>query len=239
MCEYCDDRGLPCLLCGRACMTYHFDRSRCGGCGSNNRPPREWPIFTYCPYCGRNLNEDKNQEQEENEDMSKYVWTAEADETIRRMIDEGARAVDICDVLGCKGEQLKNHLTVLRKRDPDFPRIYSGTVACADDGAEAVAAHVVDLSLAGREAEAAPELPADEPVESVPAPTEATGQENLMAHLVKMVEDREIELKVATAELERLREQVDTYIGMLDIKQAKINEQERAILAMALEIYGG
>ena len=232
MCEYCDEKGLPCLLCGRACMTYHFDRTRCGGCGSNNRPPREWPIFTYCPYCGRNLNEDKN--QEENEDMSKYVWTAEADETIRRMINEGARTVEICDVLGCKGEQLKNHLTVLRKRDPDFPRIYSGTVACADDGAEAVASPVVD-----RESEAAPELPEDKPVERVPAPTEATGQENLMAHLVKMVEDREIELKEATRELERLREQVEVYAGMIDIKQAKIDEQERAILGMAMEIYGG
>lgn len=233
MCEYCDEKGLPCLLCGRACMTYHFDRTRCGGCGSNNRPPREWPIFTYCPYCGRNLNEDKN--QEENEDMSKYVWTAEADETIRRMINEGARTVEICDVLGCKGEQLKNHLTVLRKRDPDFPRIYSGTVACADDGAEAVASPVVDW-----ESEAAPELTADKPEESVPAQaTEATGQENLMAHLVKMVEDREIELKEATRELERLREQVEVYAGMIDIKQAKIDEQERAILAMALEIYGG
>ena len=250
MCEYCDEKGLPFLLCGRACMTFHFERDRCKGCGSVNRPPREWPIFTYCPYCGRNLNENKNQEQqeqqeqEENEYMSKYVWTAEADETIRRMINEGARTVDICDVLGCKGEQLKNHLTVLRKRDPDFPRIDSGTVACADDGAEAVASPAVrqpavDLSLAGREAEVAPELPADKPEERVPAPTEATGQENLMAHLVKMVEDREIELKVATAELERLREQVEVYAGMIDIKQAKIDEQERAILAMALEIYGG
>ena len=234
MCEYCDEKGLPCLLCGRACMTYHFDRSRCGGCGSSNRPPREWPIFTYCPYCGRNLNEEKNQEQEENEDMSKYVWTAEADETIRRMINEGARAVDICDVLGCKGEQLKNHLTVLRKRDPDFPRIYNSSVACADDGAEAVASTVVDW-----EAEAASELPADKPAESVTAPTEATGQENLMAHLVKMVEDREIELKEATRELERLREQVEVYVGMIDIKQAKIDEQERVILGMAMEIYGG
>ena len=194
MCEYCDEKGLPCLLCGRACMTYHFERDRCKGCASVNRPPREWPIFTYCPYCGRNLNDDKNQEQEENEDMSKYVWTAEADETIRRMINEGARAV---------------------------------------------ASPVVDMSLAGREAEAAPELPADKPAESVPAPTEATGQENLMAHLVKMVEDREIELKEATRELERLREQVEVYAGMIDIKQAKIDEQERAILGMAMEIYGG
>lgn len=236
MCEFCDEKGLPCLLCGRACMEYQFDRSRCRGCASANRPPREWPIFTYCPYCGRNLNEDKNQEQEEDKDMSKYVWTAEADETIRRMIEEGARAVDICDVLGCKGEQLKNHLTVLRKRDPDFPRIYSGSAACADDSAEAITAPVVDLSPVGQEAEAAPELPADKPEEITPAPT---SQEKLLEHLVKMVEDREIELKVANTELDRLREQVEVYAGLIDIKQAKIDEQERAILAMALEIYGG
>lgn len=227
MCDYCDEKGLPCLLCGRACMTYHFDRTRCGGCGSKNRPPREWPIFTYCPYCGRNLNEDKNQEQEENEDMSKYVWTAEADETIRRMINEGAPRVDICDALGCTDKQLNNRLCVLRRKDEDFPRLERGRRS-------AVASPVVDW-----EAEAAPELPADKPEESVPAPIEATGQENLMAHLVKMVEDREIELKVATAELERLREQVEVYAGMIDIKQAKIDEQERVILGMAMEIYGG
>ena len=31
MCQYCDEKALPCLMCGRACMEYQLDRTRCRG----------------------------------------------------------------------------------------------------------------------------------------------------------------------------------------------------------------
>lgn len=105
MCEYCDERGLPCLMCGRACMEYQMDRSRCGSCAHANRPPKIWPIFDYCPYCGRDLS-TKN--AKENEDMARVTWTDEMDETVRMMTKDGKSDAEICEALGIESRQLQN-----------------------------------------------------------------------------------------------------------------------------------
>ena len=113
MCQYCDERGLPCLMCGRACMEYQMDRSRCGSCAHANRPPKIWPIFEYCPYCGRDLS-TKNKE---NEDMARVTWTDEMDETIRMMTKDGKSDAEICEELGIESKQLKNRLYNLKVKE--------------------------------------------------------------------------------------------------------------------------
>lgn len=127
MCKFCDEKGLPCLLCGAATMRHKFDRGRCGSCASANRPPREWPVFRFCPYCGRDLgnktSEEPEEEKQEDKEMERYTWTADQDEVIRGMILEGKTVADICDRMGCTDTQLKNHVAVVRRRDPSFPTL--------------------------------------------------------------------------------------------------------------------
>lgn len=127
MCEFCDEKGLPCLLCGAATMRHKFDRGRCGKCVSANRPPREWPVFRFCPYCGRDLgnktSEETEGEKQEDKEMEKYTWTADQDEVIREMILAGKTVADICDRMGCTDTQLKNHVAVVRRRDQSFPTL--------------------------------------------------------------------------------------------------------------------
>ena len=127
MCEFYDEKGLPCLLCGAATMRYQFDRGRCGSCASANRPPREWPVFRFCPYCGRDLgnktSEEPEGEKQEDKEMERYTWTADQDKVIRGMILEGKTVADICDRVGCTDTQLKNHVAVVRRRDPSFPTL--------------------------------------------------------------------------------------------------------------------
>lgn len=127
MCKFCDEKGLPCLLCGAATMRHQFDRGRCGSCASANRPPREWPVFRFCPYCGRDLGNKTSEETEEKKQeeklMEKYVWNADQDHEIRGMILEGKTVADICDRMGCTDTQLKNHVAVVRRRDPSFPTL--------------------------------------------------------------------------------------------------------------------
>lgn len=135
MCEFCDERGLPCLLCGAGFMRYQFDRERCGGCAHVNRPPRQWPVFAFCPYCGRDLSESndfKEKYKGEHGDMeNKYRWTDEADEIVRTMLREGAYKEDICDKLGITDKQLSNRLCVLRSRGEELPRLKSsGRIPC-------------------------------------------------------------------------------------------------------------
>ena len=127
-CEFCDEKGLPCLLCGAATMRHQFDRGRCGSCASANRPQREWPVFRFCPYCGRDLGNKTprrtpRKEKQEETDMERYIWTADQDEVIRGMILEGKTVADICDRMGCTDTQLKNHVAVVRRRDPSFPTL--------------------------------------------------------------------------------------------------------------------
>ena len=114
-------------MCGAATMRHQFDRGRCGSCASANRPPREWPVFRFCPYCGRDLgnksSEETEEEKQEDKEMERYTWTADQDEVIRGMILEGKTVADICDRMGCTDTQLKNHVAVVRRRDPSFPTL--------------------------------------------------------------------------------------------------------------------
>lgn len=108
-------------------MRHQFNRGRCGSCASAKRPPREWPVFRFCPYCGRDLgnktSEETEEEKQEETDMERYTWTADQDEVIREMILEGKTVADICDRMGCTDAQLKNHVAVVRRRDPSFPTL--------------------------------------------------------------------------------------------------------------------
>lgn len=70
MCKYCDEKGYPCLMCGRACMEYQLDRSRCGGCRRDKRPPKEFPPFRFCPYCGCDLDKAVSSDT----DVSKQIF---------------------------------------------------------------------------------------------------------------------------------------------------------------------
>ena len=126
MCEFCDERGLPCLLCDRVTLSYAADRERCKGCQDGQSPPKTYPIFKYCPYCGRELelkNQGNNDEEgEEDTVKEKFVWTKEADYTARTMLEEGAPVADICDKLGCTDKQLYNHISIMRSKDPSYPK---------------------------------------------------------------------------------------------------------------------
>ena len=108
-------------------MRHQFDRGRCGGCANVNRPPREWPVFRFCPYCGRDLgnktSKETEEEKQEEKEMERYTWTADQDEVIRGMILEGKTVADICDRMGCTDTQLKNHVAVVRRRDQSFPTL--------------------------------------------------------------------------------------------------------------------
>lgn len=108
-------------------MRHKFDRGRCGSCASANRPPREWPVFRFCPYCGRDLgsktSEETEEKKQEEKRMEKYVWNADQDHEIREMILAGKTVADICDRMGCTDSQLKNHVAVVRRRDPSFPTL--------------------------------------------------------------------------------------------------------------------
>jgi hypothetical protein len=55
--------------------------------------------------------------------MEKYVWNADQDHEIREMILAGKTVADICDRMGCTDTQLKNHIAVVRRRDPSFPTL--------------------------------------------------------------------------------------------------------------------
>lgn len=100
-----------------------------------NRPPRQWPVFAFCPYCGRDLSESndfKEKYKGEHGDMeNKYKWTDEADEIVRTMMREGAYKEDICDKLGITDKQLSNRLCVPRSRGEELPRLKSrGRIPC-------------------------------------------------------------------------------------------------------------
>lgn len=125
MCKFCDERGLPCLMCGRACMTYNFDRTRRGRCAHGKRPPAEFPVFKFCPYCGRQLNEETSQNQEkekdEEDDMEVYEWTDEKVERLKELVRAGRSRTELAAVFGCNSKCIDNKLTSLRKKDPTLP----------------------------------------------------------------------------------------------------------------------
>lgn len=256
MCEFCDDRGLPCLLCGAGFMRYQFDRGRCGGCAHVNRPPRQWPVFAFCPYCGRDLSESndfKEKYKGEHGDMeNKYRWTDEADEIVRTMLREGAYKEDICDKLGITDKQLRNRLCVLRSRGEELPLLKSsGRIPCEGscNGACETCEKLDEVSE-----EELTEEPEEEHQETI-KPTTRAGD----ADLIRIIEEREVRVReledrvkeqdaVITEARDELRlrrdkaDEMQIRNAMLADRitrlEAAIDRKNRTIAALSEELYG-
>lgn len=226
MCQYCDDKALPCLMCGRACMEYQLDRTRCRGCAKVNRPPDVWPVFRFCPYCGRDLgkNENQNENQKHGEEemaTEKYRWTKEADDTVRAKLESGRTVADICDALGITDKQLQNRVSVLRRSDETFPRLNRGEHA-VEDCEEVTDACEPEVKL------------------------EPKGELNpLEQEMARMIEEREQVLASKEEENRRLRENNQALLKCVDSLRERIGElrvtierKDRIIVKMVAEIYG-
>lgn len=222
MCQYCDDKALPCLMCGRACMEYQLDRTRCRGCAKVNRPPDVWPVFRFCPYCGRDLGKNENQNQGEEEMRTeKYRWTKEADDTVRAMLESGRTVADICDALGITDKQLSNRVSVLRRSDETFPRLNRGE-RVAEDCEEVTEACEPEVKL------------------------EPKGELNpLEKEMARMIEEREQMLVQKEEELQKARQEARWFQDKLDKEivegerlRKKLAEKDRIIVKMVAEIYG-
>jgi hypothetical protein len=236
-------------------MRYQFDRERCGDCGHVNRPPRQWPVFAFCPYCGRDLsksNDFKENKGEHGDMENKYKWTDEADEIVRTMMREGAYKEDICDRMGITDKQLSNRLCVLRSRGEELPRLRSsGRIPCEGscNGACEACEKLDEVS--------AEEL-TDEPEEEHPEtikPTTRAGD----ADLIRMIEEREIRLKekevtiltqgkmiheqecrikAQQEEIETLMLKNEMTANRITRLEAAIDRKNRTIAALSEELYG-
>lgn len=250
MCEFCDEKGLPCLLCGAATMRNKFDRGRCGKCASANRPPREWPVFRFCPYCGRDLgnktSEETEGEKQEDKEMERYTWTADQDEVIRGMILEGKTVADICDRMGCTDTQLKNHVAVVRRRDPSFPTL------CGEvKGERFVLASSEDAAVMSGEPGQIVVGPADEgtvePIEE-PETQEKKAElnplekemgdiiaeqketiDNLRVELETEQESRELEAEAYRNEIKRLQDLVNALRGTVSAQGDELAAKDKLI----------
>lgn len=213
MCQYCDEKALPCLMCGRACMEYQLDRTRCRGCAVAHRPPDVWPVFRFCPYCGRDLekNENQNENQKQGEEeMARLIWTNEMDETVRRMELDGASDAEICEALGIEKTQLKNRRYNLqyserKTYDPvDTPKYVGPEQADCDTE--------------------------DEQGGGILSDTERG--------LVRLVEEKEEEICKLQRINRVLEESVDGFRMKVGELMALINKKDRVIGKMAEQIYG-
>ena len=249
-CEFCDEKAQPCLLCGAATMRYQFDRGRCGNCASANRPPREWPVFRFCPYCGRDLgnktSEETEEEKQEEKLMKKYVWNAGQDHEIREMILAGKTVADICDRMGCTDTQLKNHVSAVRRRDPSFPTL------CGEvKGERFVLASSEDAAVMSGEPGQIMVEPADEgTVEPIEEPetqekkAELNPLEKQMADIIaeqKEIidilridleteqESRELEGKAYRNEIERLTDQINALKGTVSAQGDEMAAKDKLI----------
>lgn len=250
MCKYCDEKGLPCLMCGAATMRHQFNRGRCGSCASANRPPREWPVFRFCPYCGRDLgnktSEETEEEKQEEKEMERYIWTADQDEVIRGMILEGKTVADICDRMGCTDTQLKNHVEVVRRRDPSFP-----TMCGKVKGERFVLASAEAAAVLSGEPKQIIVEPADEgTVEPIEEPetqekkAELNPLEKQMADIIteqkKTIEDlrveleteqesRELEAEAYRNEIKRLQDLVNSLKGTVSAQGDELAAKDKLI----------
>jgi hypothetical protein len=159
--------------------------------------------------------------------MERYIWTADQDEVIRGMILEGETVADICDRMGCTDTQLKNHVAVVRRRDPSFPTL------CGEvKGERFVLASSEDAAVMSGEPGQIMVEPADEgtvePIEE-PEPQEKKAElsllekemgdiiteqketiDNLRVELETEQESRELEAEAYRNEIERLTDLVNS-----------------------------
>lgn len=231
-------------------MRNKFDRGRCGKCASANRPPREWPVFRFCPYCGRDLgnktSEETEGEKQEDKEMERYTWTADQDEVIRGMILEGKTVADICDRMGCTDTQLKNHVAVVRRRDPSFPTL------CGEvKGERFVLASSEDAAVMSGEPGQIVVGPADEgtvePIEE-PETQEKKAElnplekemgdiiaeqketiDNLRVELETEQESRELEAEAYRNEIKRLQDLVNALRGTVSAQGDELAAKDKLI----------
>ena len=232
-------------------MRHKFDRGRCGKCASINRPPREWPAFCFCPYCGRDLgnktSEETEGEKQEETEMERYTWTADQDEVIREMILEGKAVADICDRMGCTDTQLKNHVAVVRRRDPSFPTL------CGEvKGERFVLASSEDAAVMSGEPGQIIVEPADEgTVEPIVEPSKAEEKkadlnplekqmadiiaekketiDNLRVELETEQEARELEAAAYRNEIKRLTDQINALRGTVSAQGDEMAAKDKLI----------
>ncbi len=156
--------------------------------------------------------------------MEKYKWTAEADQKVRQMLEDGRTVADICDALGITDTQLKNRLYVLRRKDKGF-RLANGGEDNAADGCEAV-----------------PDPTATVAKNEAPEPM---GELNpLEQEMARMIEERERMLMQKEEELQEARQQVTWFQNELDKKileveklRQKLAVKDRIIAGIAEELY--
>lgn len=169
--------------------------------------------------------------------MEKYKWTNEADEIIRRMSDDGSTYADICDTLGITDKQLSNRLSVLRRKDPSFPR------PTRDERREVVADTDGEIVCAAEARQS------DEPVERVSKDEqkspEMKGDLNpLEQEMARMIEERERMLRHKDEQIgelestvQTLRECVNDYVGQVNELLIKLERKDRVIGKMAEQLF--
>lgn len=238
-------------MCGAATMRYQFDRGRCGSCANANRPPKEWPVFNFCPYCGRDLgnktSEDTEKEKTGGNNMERYTWTADQDEVIRGMILEGKTVADICDRMGCTDTQLKNHVAVVRRRDPSFPTLCGEVkgerfMLASSEAAEVLSGEpgqivmgpadegtvepIVELSKT--EEKKAELNPLEKQMADIIAEQKET-IDNLRIDLETEQESRELEGKAYRNEIERLTDQINALKGTVSAQGDEMAAKDKLI----------
>lgn len=209
MCKYCDEKALPCLMCGRACMEYQLDRTRCRGCATAHRLPDVWPVFRFCPYCGRDLGKqeilNENQNEGENE-MARLIWTNEMDETVRMMEADGASDEKICEALGIEKTQLTNRRYNLKCNErKTCTRKYVGPEQADDEAKDKQGGGILSDTERG---------------------------------LVRLVEEKEEELQKARQEARWFQDKLDREVVEGERLRKKLAEKDRIIVKMVAEIYG-
>lgn len=247
-CKFCDERGLPCLLCGQAIMRYQFDRSRCGNCAQANRPPREWSIFCFCPYCGRKLtkqhSEEPEDEKQEDENIMRknHKWTVAEERLLVESIREGCSRADLCDKLGLEESVVYNHYRAMRASDkslPLFPRAEKQDAAQRDDGehGKIVVAPPWESSMVRRaDGETMPEAeekkaelnPLEQEMADIIAENNAT-IEGLREALAVEEAARAEEAAAYQREINKLIAQRDGLQGAADGYVAEIHEKDEAL----------
>lgn len=178
--------------------------------------------------------------------MERYTWTADQDEVIRGMILEGKTVADICDRMGCTDTQLKNHVAVVRRRDPSFPTL------CGEvKGDRFVLASAEDAAVMSGEPGQIMVEPADEgtvepieepktqekkaelnPLEKQMADIIAEQKEtidNLQVELETEQESRELEAGAYQKEINRLRDLVNALRGTVSAQGDEMAAKDKLI----------
>ncbi len=178
--------------------------------------------------------------------MERYIWTADQDEVIRGMILEGKTVADICDRMGCTDTQLKNHVAVVRRRDPSFPtlcgEIKGERFVLASSEAAAVMSGEPGQIVMGPADEGTVE-PIEEPetqekkaelnpLEKQMADIIAEQKEtidNLRIDLETEQESRELEGKAYRNEIERLTDQINALKGTVSAQGDEMAAKDKLI----------